>query len=150
MSIDTIAAQLDERKARRACAQMMAAMGELPQWNSETIEIVASYLVAIALAGLPTFTDSCQDDSAVEFWRAQWRDERVARVIDVDHVHHWQLTEAGYLRSWSTVVDETAKTIVASYSGSDDWSEEGSGHPYLECLGCGSTRDVAGYDLDYT
>ena len=61
------------------------------------------------------------------------------------HEHDWQLTENGYSRSWSTEIEtdpDGKRTIVASWGGSEDFSEGGDGQMFLECLQCGATEDV--------
>jgi hypothetical protein len=58
-----------------------------------------------------------------------------------DHEHSWQLTERGYIRSWTTEIDEDG-TIRAYYGGSEDWSDDGDGYLYLECLQCGIAKGV--------
>jgi hypothetical protein len=60
--------------------------------------------------------------------------------IELDHEHAWQLTEGGYIRSWHTEIE--GDTIRAYYGGSEDWSENGDGRMYLECLQCGVERDL--------
>jgi hypothetical protein len=65
--------------------------------------------------------------------------------------HHWQLQEAGYLRTWGTEVDPADRTVRAFYSGTEDWSEDGTGE-LLACTndGCGQERAVPdGWQIDY-
>lgn len=70
VTVGDIADQIPAKAAQLACAQMMATLGALPRWSSETIEWVAAHLVAIAPASVPTFTESgTGDGSAVQFWQ---------------------------------------------------------------------------------
>ena len=62
-----------------------------------------------------------------------------------DHEHSWKLTESGYVRTWHTEIQEDG-TIKAYYGGSEDWSENGDGGLYLECVDCGAISE----DFDTT
>lgn len=65
-------------------------------------------------------------------------------------LEEFSLVEDGYQRSWYTEVDEDTKTIRASFGGSSDWSEEGTGGEYLQCGMCSSTRPVPDdYEIDW-
>ncbi len=73
--------------------------------------------------------------------------ESTAMPEETDHEHDWQLTEGGYFRSWTTVIDDDG-TIHAYYGGADDWSENGDGC-YLECLQCTARREVDESEIDW-
>ena len=67
-----------------------------------------------------------------------------------DGEHDWQLTEEGYVRTWSTAVNHEKKVVRAAYSGTEDWSEDGDGPTYLECLNCTARIDVPeDYTIDW-
>jgi hypothetical protein len=61
--------------------------------------------------------------------------------VSDEHEHSWQLTEDGYTRQWETTINDDG-TIEATYGGAEDWSEEGDGYMYLECLQCGVRKPV--------
>lgn len=61
------------------------------------------------------------------------------------HEHSWRLTEKGYVRSWSTEI--LADGTV--YCGSEDFSEDGDGYLYLECLWCGVQQGVEPDRVDW-
>lgn len=67
MNINEIAAKIDPDKARLAIAHAMVALGSELDWDSETIEHVASALSPAFPADLPNAFD--QDQAAVEFWQ---------------------------------------------------------------------------------
>lgn len=68
-----------------------------------------------------------------------------------DCEHSWQLTETGYVRTWSTVIDEQSKTIRADYSGSEDFSEGGNGDDHLQCSPCLITKPIPDdWEVDFT
>lgn len=56
--------------------------------------------------------------------------------------HVWQLVETGYVRTWSTSFDPDTKTITASWGGSEDFSESGSGDDHLQCTLCLETQPL--------
>lgn len=58
-----------------------------------------------------------------------------------DHEHEWQLTENGYTRTWSTRFRADG-TIVATFDGSSDFSEEGDGDMHLTCRTCLARREL--------
>jgi hypothetical protein len=63
--------------------------------------------------------------------------------------HTWRLTESGYVRTWSTAIDDDG-TIVAIYAGSEDWSDDGDGDMYLQCWHCLETKPLPdGADIIY-
>jgi len=64
-----------------------------------------------------------------------------------NHQHHWVLTEDGYQRRWQTEIKDDG-TIVATFGGTEDWSDEGSGRMYLSCSSCLRRRDLTG-EIDY-
>lgn len=56
--------------------------------------------------------------------------------------HDWRLTEGGYIRSWETTMDAEETVMKAVYSGSEDFSDDGDGHLYLECRTCAAVREL--------
>lgn len=115
------------------------------EWHDHTVNQWSAEFdtFAAALEGLARLESGCAVDlgDGVE-------------VETEQHEHAWQLTENGYSRSWSTEVvgaDEvsftvpefTGRVVLARYGGSEDFSDNGDGQMFLECLGCGQTIDVA-------
>lgn len=63
--------------------------------------------------------------------------------------HTWMVTEDGYSRCWGTRVDKKAKVITATFDGTSDFSEEGSGE-YLQCTECAHVKLIpADYEVDW-
>jgi hypothetical protein len=64
--------------------------------------------------------------------------------------HIWQLTETGYIRTWTTRLDATSQRIIAEYTGSEDFSDEGAGDEHLQCSLCLATTPLPpGWEIDY-
>ncbi|BCP41457.1 hypothetical protein MINTMi27_15500 [Mycobacterium intracellulare] len=64
--------------------------------------------------------------------------------------HDWRLTETGYVRTWTTEIDEDSHRIIAYYSGSEDFSEGGAGDDHLQCSICLETRPIQeGWEVEY-
>lgn len=64
--------------------------------------------------------------------------------------HEWRLTETGYVRTWHTVIDEEAKTIIGYWSGSEDFSDVGAQDDHLQCSLCLETKPIPeGWTIDY-
>lgn len=64
--------------------------------------------------------------------------------------HDWRLAETGYVRTWRIDFDDEAKTIVAKFAGSDDWSDLGNQDDHLECSMCLETQPIPeGWEVDY-
>ncbi|ARQ94639.1 hypothetical protein SEA_JOURNEY13_67 [Mycobacterium phage Journey13] len=63
--------------------------------------------------------------------------------------HEWQLTETGYTRTWHTEVDPETKTITATYTGSEAFSESGAGDDHLACIWCGAEQSIEGWEVDW-
>jgi hypothetical protein len=62
----------------------------------------------------------------------------------------WTLHEDMYTRTWGTEVDGEATTIVASYRGVEDFSDDGDLRYYLVCDECGHTKPVPyGYEIEW-
>ncbi|AIS73844.1 hypothetical protein SEA_SEMPERFI_81 [Mycobacterium phage SemperFi] len=62
----------------------------------------------------------------------------------------WRLIETGYVRTWSIEIDPEDKTIVASYGGSEDFSDEGAGDDHLQCSICLDTKPIPeGWEVDF-
>lgn len=59
---------IDPDKARLAVADAMVAMGREQDWDSETIEHVASALSSAFPDSVPSVFD--QNDDAVDFWQS--------------------------------------------------------------------------------
>lgn len=63
-----------------------------------------------------------------------------------DGEHTWELTEAGYIRTWSTVIDTDddgdITRITAAYTGSEDFSDDGDGDMHLSCSMCVARREL--------
>ena len=59
-----------------------------------------------------------------------------------DCEHNWVVQEEGYVRQWSTDIDESTKTITATYTGTPDWSEDGDGKMRLACSTCLKTKPI--------
>lgn len=53
--------------------------------------------------------------------------------------HEWLVVEEGYSRWWHTTI--TGSQIRASFNGSGDWSESGSGE-HLECQRCRTSTPI--------
>lgn len=68
MNIHKIAAMVDPAKAQLAVAGAMVAFGYEAQWDSETIEHVASALAPAFPEGVPSVFDE-DDEDAIEFWQ---------------------------------------------------------------------------------
>ncbi|QBP33367.1 hypothetical protein SEA_BRUTONGASTER_153 [Gordonia phage BrutonGaster] len=76
-NISRIADQIDPRQAQLALARIMKTVGELDEWDAETIEFVLmkveratpkTMLVAGERIDWPSYTDG-DDRDAVEFWQ---------------------------------------------------------------------------------
>jgi hypothetical protein len=93
--------------------------GDRPEGNWEIIAIVGS----LGLFDEPVPSQAWQLDCAHD---------------DEDLV----LTEDGYTRTWSTRIERDASVIEATHTGSDNWTEEGDGQQYLECVECGAHLPV--------
>lgn len=57
--------------------------------------------------------------------------------------HDWVLTEDGYIRTWSTQINDDG-SIDATFNGSEDWSDEGDGNTYLGCSMCPARKELTG------
>lgn len=66
----------------------------------------------------------------------------------MEHEHTWLLTETGYVRTWTTKIDEEAKTIRTYWGGSEDYGDTGAGDDHLACY-CGATRSIEGFEVEY-
>lgn len=67
-----------------------------------------------------------------------------------DHpLSEFQVIEDGYTRTWDTEIDEDEKVIHAHFTGTEDWSDEGSGE-YLVCGICARMRSIPDdYEIDW-
>lgn len=64
--------------------------------------------------------------------------------------HNWRLAERGYVRTWLTEFDDEAKTVIAYYCGSEDWSDDGDGEMRLVCSTCLAEKPVPDdWEIDY-
>jgi hypothetical protein len=61
----------------------------------------------------------------------------------------FQVIEEGYVRTWDTRIDEDEKVIHAFFSGTEDWSDEGTGE-FLVCTECAQMRPIPpDYEIDW-
>ncbi len=68
-TIGAVAAAINPTAAQLAVAGALATVGAVESWTSETIEWVVQDLLVALPAGIPSPTDS-DDDEALTFWRA--------------------------------------------------------------------------------
>lgn len=70
MNAKQLAQRIPAEMAQRAVVRALAAAGRSPEWDSETIEHVLTQLKPClkALGDVPDPFNSCDDDTAVDFW----------------------------------------------------------------------------------
>ncbi|AOT25002.1 hypothetical protein PBI_KALPINE_83 [Mycobacterium phage Kalpine] len=71
--------------------------------------------------------------------------------LETDCGHNsWRLIETGYIRTWSTEIDPENKTVIAVFTGSEDFSDEGDGDEHLQCSICLDTKPLPeGWEIDW-
>lgn len=117
-----------------AVAEARAAVREWVMHDGTSSYLPAGNRLADALAGLADLLDPppTKEQQACDHPRDQL-----------------QLREDGYTRDWGTTIDDEEQMIHASYTGSEDFGEEGTGE-YLHCHKCGAQLPVPeGYEINW-